>query len=903
MKKSTGSINLTRCFFCLFSLCFFSPGSTAYSAPSAYYDTVQKIYIGYYQRPADPAGLLYWAEALDKGSGDLAAIIEAFANSEEARALYGSIDGSSIVAVVNGIYHALFGRDAETAGLEYFVNGFNAGQFTAATIMLNVLYGAQNEDLQSVNNKLTAADLFTRSIDPELDGSNFLAAYQGEGDAIAGRNFLTLFATSMRVPTQAETTLYLQTHIADAGDPILISREEAAQIVLDGVIGNGDGQTIIARLWPVPLSSGDIVSGEFADTGEGRVSTGSEWLVWIDDHPYAFFSHSVRYAYVNAATGAAAVEEAYEAPALNGNLLWETEEDLADAAFIIFDNTTDFLYESALAGSRSMRAAGGGLTAASVVRTAVGSAGRSMKVQNEADPCCEGKGERIALILYNFDNGPLRNDIEQNVIGVAAALQKHSFTVPQFVSSTGDGKIHPAIYLGDNKGTGLQQLRDFVTEHSGADHCCDEIFIYYTGHGKEQTVGGQKRYAMGARFNYKGEDGKRSGQRRIYAEDLAEILTGLGSCYIQVVLDACHSGGFVNALSGVKGIQTIQASAGADELAYSGYYDAVQKGKATIADPYGRAQGEKGSEFTSGFVKGLEDSAATKGDRTIPAGELAQIGFSAAVANDVAAISGKTHPGFTQTANACDCCGDDDPGGGGPADAPGADVEEVVVRFAITTGAVTYQPLPKDNTVLHSNGVNTVAAAGATDMTGVGSAKITLSESLYGDLFGSTDFPCGEGAYGLTLCPAGLLKKTGSYYLVSAEFVDDMPHADAEFRYQIGFVFDSDGNSSNNYQPAPAWPADFFANTDRWYVAEYAPASGWKMSVIHAVTSTPVASGARIIINGKAFVLVLPASEIPASQASFRITAFRHDGSYGLNGGFWNADLSTAVGQPMLNLP
>jgi hypothetical protein len=49
----------------------------------------------------------------------------------------------------------LFNRNAETGGLNYYVNGFNLGQFTTATIMLNVLYGAQGSDLQSVNNKLT----------------------------------------------------------------------------------------------------------------------------------------------------------------------------------------------------------------------------------------------------------------------------------------------------------------------------------------------------------------------------------------------------------------------------------------------------------------------------------------------------------------------------------------------------------------------------------------------------------------------------------------------------------------------------------------------------------------------------------------------------------------------------
>ncbi len=40
---------------------------------------VQKIYIAYYGRPADPLGLDYWASALDAASGDLTAIINALA--------------------------------------------------------------------------------------------------------------------------------------------------------------------------------------------------------------------------------------------------------------------------------------------------------------------------------------------------------------------------------------------------------------------------------------------------------------------------------------------------------------------------------------------------------------------------------------------------------------------------------------------------------------------------------------------------------------------------------------------------------------------------------------------------------------------------------------------------------
>jgi len=189
---------------------------------SSYFDTVQKTYIGYYQRPADPGGLIYWAGRLDSSGGNLTDIIEAFANSAESQALYGTINSSNISTVVNGIYNALFGRDAETEGLNWYINGFNSGQYTPATIMLNVLYGAQNEDLQSVNNKLTAANLFTRTIDPELDGSNFQVTYAGNGDVIAARNFLNFVTWNpVTVPTQDETTLYMQTNIANPGDPIL----------------------------------------------------------------------------------------------------------------------------------------------------------------------------------------------------------------------------------------------------------------------------------------------------------------------------------------------------------------------------------------------------------------------------------------------------------------------------------------------------------------------------------------------------------------------------------------------------------------------------------------------------------------------------------------------------------
>ena len=189
------------------------------SGANTYFDAVQKIYIGYYQRPADPAGLIYWANDFLKYS--LTDLIKPFASAPESQKLYGTIDNNNIESVINQIYNSLFGRDAEPDGLKYWADEFRAGVHTPATIMLNILFGARDADLQSINNKVIAANLFTSTIDPDLDGSNFQATYAGAGDNIAGRNFLTWYATSVKVPTQAEITLFIKNNIANPGDPIL----------------------------------------------------------------------------------------------------------------------------------------------------------------------------------------------------------------------------------------------------------------------------------------------------------------------------------------------------------------------------------------------------------------------------------------------------------------------------------------------------------------------------------------------------------------------------------------------------------------------------------------------------------------------------------------------------------
>ncbi|PKN35684.1 MAG: hypothetical protein CVU61_02355 [Deltaproteobacteria bacterium HGW-Deltaproteobacteria-19] len=209
----------------LFLLLALTWHSTANAVTSDSTDMVQKSYIGFYHRPADPGGLIYWTEKLDGKGGDMSAIIEAFANSTEARARYGTINGGNISAFISQIHLTMFNRDATAEELNFYSNGFNTGRLTSATIMLTVLNNAQGDDLLTINNKLAAANQFTWTVDPELDGRDYLVTYVADGvDFPAARDFLdAVTLDSSTIPTRSQTAAFIQAYIADPGDPVLDS--------------------------------------------------------------------------------------------------------------------------------------------------------------------------------------------------------------------------------------------------------------------------------------------------------------------------------------------------------------------------------------------------------------------------------------------------------------------------------------------------------------------------------------------------------------------------------------------------------------------------------------------------------------------------------------------------------
>lgn len=198
-------------------------------AAAAYFETVQKIYIAFYQRPADPAGLKYWADQINAAGGNANAVIAAFGEQPESIALYGAASAATIGDVIDKIYMAAFNRAADVDGKAYWVKEFNDGKITASSIALAVVQGATGgDDAITIANKLQVANNFTQQVDGRAltdayfgTGSSFNATYKGDVDAQNARDILkTVTANPATVLSPAQVTTAIQTKIADATDPI-----------------------------------------------------------------------------------------------------------------------------------------------------------------------------------------------------------------------------------------------------------------------------------------------------------------------------------------------------------------------------------------------------------------------------------------------------------------------------------------------------------------------------------------------------------------------------------------------------------------------------------------------------------------------------------------------------------
>jgi len=137
---------------------------------TTYHTDLQKLYVAYFTRPADPAGLAYWEGIVEASNGNTAAVSAAFAASAEYKAAYANMTNSQIV---DKVYQNLFSRTADAGGKAYWSDLLDRKVITIDTFVAEVAAGAIGTDMTAFNNKAAAAVAFTNALDTDAEKAGY----------------------------------------------------------------------------------------------------------------------------------------------------------------------------------------------------------------------------------------------------------------------------------------------------------------------------------------------------------------------------------------------------------------------------------------------------------------------------------------------------------------------------------------------------------------------------------------------------------------------------------------------------------------------------------------------------------------------------------------------------------
>jgi len=154
---------------------------------------VQQLYVSYFGRPADPAGLDYWTNIVE-AQKSTAAVSATFAASAEYKTAY---EGKTNAQIVDQLYTNLFGRPADATGRAYWVDLLDKGTIKVDTIVYEVSLAALTTDKEAVENKVAAATAFTAALDTPAE----VAGYTGAAALALAKAFITGVTTDATLAT------------------------------------------------------------------------------------------------------------------------------------------------------------------------------------------------------------------------------------------------------------------------------------------------------------------------------------------------------------------------------------------------------------------------------------------------------------------------------------------------------------------------------------------------------------------------------------------------------------------------------------------------------------------------------------------------------------------------------
>lgn len=205
---------------------------------------VQSLYVAYFGRPAEPAGLTYWTSQTGATVDQVSA---AFAQQTEYTSTYGGLTRSQ---TVSQLYQNLFGRSAAADELNYWVN---SGDITVDRMALALVNGASGTDRLLLDSKVQYASALTSSASSTATVSSLNTAFDTPTTAVVinGAGYanqaayltaagITATSTASQVATAQATYLAAATAAQNA-----VTSPVFAATGSTPATGLGNGQTVI----------------------------------------------------------------------------------------------------------------------------------------------------------------------------------------------------------------------------------------------------------------------------------------------------------------------------------------------------------------------------------------------------------------------------------------------------------------------------------------------------------------------------------------------------------------------------------------------------------------------------------------------------------------------------------
>jgi len=162
-------------------------------------ELIQQLYVAFFQRPADVAGLEFWSNALDAGSS-LSGISAEFARQNEYR---NKFTGLTPAQSVDLVFMNLVGRHADSGGLACYSHALEQGATTLASIVRDAAAGAQGNDAEYFQNKVVAAEISSMML--TTDDAARLGYASGAAPALAaGRAYVDSVTTDSSLQVAIE---------------------------------------------------------------------------------------------------------------------------------------------------------------------------------------------------------------------------------------------------------------------------------------------------------------------------------------------------------------------------------------------------------------------------------------------------------------------------------------------------------------------------------------------------------------------------------------------------------------------------------------------------------------------------------------------------------------------------